>query len=95
MRTEPTVSFAPTYSQVEIELVMRDSHGDGWNGAAATVTNEAGDVVLAATLDGGSGDVAVFTGFDEACYVVEVSSANLDLGTHRKLRVRESAQKLN
>ena len=83
MRTEPTVSFAPTYSQVDIELVMHDSHGDGWNGAAATVTNEAGDVVLTATLDGGSGDVAVFTGFDEACYVVEVSSANLDLGTHR------------
>ena len=51
--------LAPTDSTLcmpagDYTLVMNDSYGDGWNGAAATFTNALGDVIGFFTLEAGS-----------------------------------------
>ncbi len=76
---EPTISAAPTTNARNVEFVLLDSLGDGWNGATATIVDEMGDQILSTTLDDGSEKTEVLTLYDEICYTVDVSSANHDL----------------
>ena len=52
---------------------MDDSWGDGWNGAAYTITGTNGEVQATGTLDGGASDTDSLCDLPNGCYTIAVS----------------------